>query len=123
MVYAILIKSLEKIAPHGFEPWSRGPEPLMLGRYTTGLNKISPVPYPGRRRSPDLNRDVQGTPAFEAGAIPGYATAALCPNRDLNPGLRLSMARTIVPVSRGRDDWPDYTIGAFLSPNRGLKAA
>jgi hypothetical protein len=26
-----------KLAPHGFEPWSKGPEPLMLGRYTTGL--------------------------------------------------------------------------------------
>ena len=36
-MFAIFINI--KLAPHGFEPWSQGPGPCMIGHYTTGLQK------------------------------------------------------------------------------------
>ena len=30
-------RNRKKVAPHGFEPWSTGPGPMMIDRYTTGL--------------------------------------------------------------------------------------
>ena len=28
---------MKEVVPHGFEPWSGGPEPPMMDRYTKGL--------------------------------------------------------------------------------------
>ncbi len=155
----------------------RFPEPLVRSERTSGNRDTAN----NKRRRPDLNRDIQRKPAFEASAVPDCATSAIllisyhlaltngtwvnfpkflslrsfpkaakswhvpdcatsassvfnCPSAKTGSCTGDPMPQTgfepvsrpvflredarenpVFPLSRGPDDWPDYTIGACNS--------